>query len=435
MKKTAVAVSLALLTVAGVAQAADQFIPIPSYRVGAYASGGAKFYGGMIDYLNYVNMKEGGVGGVKLTYEECETEYKNDRGVECYERLKAKNGGASAFNFMSTGITYATMDRAEKDKIPLMTMGFGRADAQDGRAFKYVFPLITSYWSQATAKVQFLGQRVGGMQNLKGKKIVNLYHGSAYGKETIPVLDAMAKKYGFELQHIEVPAPGTEQQSQWLEIRRARPDFVLLRSWGVMTPAALKSAQKVGFPRENIVANWWGGSEEDAVAAGDAAKGYIAGSFALDGKQFPLIQNIEKTVYGAGKGNLSDKGFIGTVNYNRGVVSGILMVEAIRAAQKKYGAKTLNGDQIRWGMENLNIDAKRQQDLGVTDMFPQVKTSCQNHEGSGYTRFMQWDGKDWKPVSGWIKADTGVTLPLIKASVDKYSQEKSMKLRDCAAEK
>jgi branched-chain amino acid transport system substrate-binding protein len=110
-------------------------------------------------------------------------------------------------------------------------------------------------------------------------------------------------------------------------------------------------------------------------------------------------------------------------------------VEAIRAAQKKYGAKTLNGDQIRWGMENLNIDAKRQQELGVTDMFPQVKTSCQNHEGSGYTRFMQWDGKDWKPVSGWIKADTGVTLPLIKASVDKYSQEKSMKLRDCAAEK
>ena len=50
MKQSAVAVSLALLTVAGVAQAADQFIPIPSYRVGAYASGGAKFYGGMIDY-------------------------------------------------------------------------------------------------------------------------------------------------------------------------------------------------------------------------------------------------------------------------------------------------------------------------------------------------------------------------------------------------
>ncbi|MXR37397.1 ABC transporter substrate-binding protein [Craterilacuibacter sinensis] len=436
MKKTVLAVSLALTTLSGfVLAAGEQFIPIPSYRVGAYASGGAKFYGGMIDYLNYVNMKQGGIGGVKLSYEECETEYKNDRGVECYERLKGKSGGASAFNFMSTGITYATMERADKDKIPLMTMGFGRADAQDGTVFKYVFPLVTSYWSQASAKVSFIGQQLGGMDKLKGKKIVNLYHGSAYGKETIPVLDALAKKYGFELTHIEVPAPGTEQQSQWLEIRRAKPDYVLLRSWGVMTPSALKSAQKVGFPREKIVSNWWGGSEEDAVAAGDAAKGYIAGSFAMDGKQFPLIQDIEKTVYGAGKGNLSDKGYIGTVNYNRGVLSGILMAEAISTAQKKYGAKPLTGDQIRWGMENLNIDAKRQKELGVSDMFPQIKTSCQNHEGSGYTRFMQWNGSDWKPVSGWIKADSSVIGPMVKASAQKYAQEKGIAPRNCAAEK
>ena len=424
------------LALAGTALAAEQFIPVPSYRVGPYASGGTKYYGGMIDYINYVNLKEGGVGGVKLAYEECETEYKNDRGVECYERLKKKGeSGASAFNFMSTGITYATMDRADKDKIPLMTIGFGRADAKDGSVFPYVFPLVTSYWSQATAKIQFIGQRLGGMDKLKGKKIVNLYHGSAYGKETLPVLEAMAKKYGFELVNVEVPAPGTEQQSQWLEVRRQQPDFVILRSWGVMTPAAIKAAAKVGFPRDKIVANWWGGSEEDVIPAGEAAKGYIAGSYAADGKSFPLIQDLEKTLYAQGKGNLSDKGAIGTVNYNRGVIGGVMLVEAIRVAQDKYGKKPLTGEQIRWGFEHLNIDAARQKTLGISNMLPQLKTSCSNHEGSGYTRFMQWDGKDWKPVSGWIAADNSVLDPLVKTSAARYAQEKGITPRDCSKEK
>lgn len=424
------------LVFAGSALAAEQFIPVPSYRVGAYASGGSKYYGGMIDYINYVNAKEGGVGGVKLAYEECETEYKNDRGVECYERLKKKGDtGATAFNFMSTGITYATMDRTTADKIPMMTIGFGRADAKDGSVFPYIFPLVTTYWSQATAKIQFIGQRLGGMDKLKGKKIVNLYHGSAYGKETLPVLDAMAKKYGFELVNIEVPAPGSEQQSQWLEVRRQKPDFVILRSWGVMSLAAIKAAAKVGYPRDKIVAVWWGGSEEDVMPAGDAAKGYIAGAYAADGKSFPLIQDIEKTLYANGKGNLQDKDAIGTVNYNRGVIGGIMVVEAVRNAQAKFGKKPLTGEQIQWGFEHLNIDSARQKALGIPNMIPQVKTSCSNHEGSGYTRFMQWDGKAWKPVSGWIAADKDVLDPMVKASAAKYAQEKNITPRDCSKEK
>src|SRR5688572_31454387 len=94
------------------------------------------------------------------------------------------------------------------------------------------------------------------MEKLQGKKIVNIYHDSAYGKETIPVLDAQAKKYGFQVTHIAVPHPGNEQQSQWLQVRQIRPDWVILRGWGVMNPTALKAAAKVGFPRTKIVGVW-----------------------------------------------------------------------------------------------------------------------------------------------------------------------------------
>jgi branched-chain amino acid transport system substrate-binding protein len=66
----------------------EQFFPLLVYRTGAYAPNGVPFANGYADYLKLVNARDGGIGGVKITFEECETGYATDRGVECYERLK-----------------------------------------------------------------------------------------------------------------------------------------------------------------------------------------------------------------------------------------------------------------------------------------------------------------------------------------------------------
>jgi branched-chain amino acid transport system substrate-binding protein len=361
---------------------------------------------------------------------------KHDRGVECYERLKTKGPtGASMFNFLSTGITYACIERATADKIPVVSLGYGRADASDGRVFPYVFPLVTNYWSQNTAKIKFIGSKSGGMDKLKGKKIVNLYHGSAYGKETIPILDLQAKKYGFTVTHIEVAHPGNEQESQWLQIRQAKPDWVILRGWGVMNPVALKTAAKVGFPRDHIIGVWWSGAEEDVVPAGDAAKGYIAAGFHPSGTDFPVLKDIQKYVYSGGhKGNLDDPKRLGTIYYDRGVIHGILNTEAIRTAQAKFGKKSLTGEQIRWGLENLNIDEKRLKELGALGLLQPIKVSCMDHEGGGAVKFQQWDGQKWKVITDWIKSDQSIVRPLIEESAANYAKEKGITPRDCSKE-
>src|SRR5690606_39541420 len=70
-------VSLATLpvTLPGQASAAGaQYFPLQSYRVGPYAAGGTGFFGGFIDYMQLINLRDGGVNGVKLTWSECETE-------------------------------------------------------------------------------------------------------------------------------------------------------------------------------------------------------------------------------------------------------------------------------------------------------------------------------------------------------------------------
>ena len=419
---------------AGVA-AQEQFVPLLSYRVGAYAAGGSGVFGGYIDYMNYVNMKDGGINGVKLAWEECETEYNNSRGLECYERLKKKGGGASMVQPLSTGITYGLMDRVVTDKIPIVTIGYGRTDSADGRVFPWVFPAITTYWSQASAIVKYIGMKEGGEDKLRGKKIVHLYHDSAYGKEPIGVFQEYQKKLGVEITSIAVPHPGNEQQSQWLQIRQLKPDYVILWGWGVMNTVAIKSAAKVGYPREKMIGGWWAGAEEDTVPAGDAAKGYTAAVFNVAGANLPLVQDVKKVVYAKGKGNMEDPTRVGSVNYVRGIVHGIITVEAIRKAQEKYGkGKVMTGEQVRWGIENLNLDEARLKALNAAGMMPPLKITCADHEGSGLVKFQTWDGKEWKVVSDWIAPDKAMVRAMVEESAAKYAKEKGITLRDCAKE-
>jgi len=427
------------LALAGLATAAtaqnEQFIPMIGYWVGPYAPGGSGIFGGFIDYINMIDARDGGVGGVKLTYEKCETEYNNARGVECYEREKKKGPtGATVIHPLSTGITYSLIDKVTADKIPMISLGYGRTDASDGRVFPYVFPLITNYWSQNTAKIKFIGSKEGGMDKLKGKKIVNIYHDSAYGKETIPVLDAQAKKYGFTVTHIPVAHPGNEQGAQWLQIRQIKPDWVILRGWGVMNPVALKAAAKVGFPRDHIIGVWWSGAEEDKIPAGDAAKGFIAAGFNVAGANFPVIQEIKKYVYAKGKGEMDDETRIGSIYYNRGVVHGILSVEAIRKAQEKYGKKPLTGEQIRWGLENLTISEARLKELGAAGFMQPLKFTCSDHQGADQARVQQWDGKVWKTITDFYTADEKILAPMVKEQAAKYAKDKNLTPRDCSKE-
>jgi branched-chain amino acid transport system substrate-binding protein len=429
-------VAAALGAAAAQAQSKEQFVPANFYWVGPYAPGGSGISGGMLDYFRMLNARDGGINGVKFTWQKCETEYNNARGVECYERTK-NNGptGATLIHPLSTGITYSLIDKGTADKIPIVSIGYGRADAADGRVFPYVFPLITTYWSQAATMVRYIGEQEGGMQKLKWKKIALLYHDSAYGKEPIPVLSELAKKYGYELTSIAVPHPGNEQQSQWLQIRQLRPDWVILWGWGVMNPTALKAAQRAGYPRQRVVGVWWSGADEDVIPAGDAAKGYVAAGFNVAGTDYPVIREIRKHVYADGQGEMEDQSRIGSIYYNRGVVFGIITAEAVRVAQQRFGkGKPVTGEHVQWALEHLDIDAKRLKQLGASGFMPPLDTSCADHEGSGLVRFLRWDGERWTIITDWMAPmpeDRKLVRRKYVDSATRYASEKGIVPRRC----
>ena len=410
------------------AQTQEQFIPLLVYRTGQFAPLGIPWADGKQDYLKLVNAK-GGVNGVKIAFEECETAYDTAKGVECYERLKNKGSGASGFDTQSTGITFATSDKAPGDKVPLVTMGYGLSQSADGRVFEWNFPLLGTYWTAADSIVQDILKKEKG--NLKGKKIALIYHDSPYGKEPIPLLQKRAEKEGFALSLLPVTAPGVEQKATWLQVRQNRPDYVILWSAGVMTPTAIREAQATGFAREKIYGVWWAGSDHD-VKGIEGAKGYNTVTIHNTAERDKVHDEVKAMLYDKGQGSASDAKELGALAHTRGMVIAMLQVESIRTAQEKYGkGKPMTPEQVRWGLENLNLTQERLNELGFGKMLRPVKTSCDNHLGTDYQRIAQWDGAKWNVVSDWYQADKSLIDPLVKEYAERYAKDKNIKPRAC----
>jgi branched-chain amino acid transport system substrate-binding protein len=428
----------AALAAAGVssafAQAKEQFFPVLSYRTGAYAPNGVPFANGYVDYLKLTNAR-GGINGVKVSFEECETGYATDRGVECYERLKGKNGGASVFHPLSTGITFALTEKIPTDKIPIITSGYGRSESTDGMVFKWNFPLMGTYWDAADIILQHLAKKEGGWDKLRGKKIAHIFHDSPYGKEPIPLLQERAKLHGFELTTIPVTHPGVEQKAAWLQIRQLRPDYVLLWGWGVMNSTALKEAIATGYPRDKMYGVWWAAAEPDVKDVGDGAKGYngLALQHGAEPNSAVAKEMLDK-VHGKGQGT-GPKEEVGTVLYMRGLKAAMLSVEGVRRAQDRFGkGKVMTGEQVRWGLENLSLDQPKLDALGFKGVLRPISTSCADHRGDVWARIHTWDGSKWNFTSDWYQADQSIIKPMIKAAADKYAGEKKIERRtpaDC----
>ena len=405
---------------------AELTFPNLTYKTGAYAVNGIPYADGWSDYMTLLNERDGGIGGVKINAIECETQYKTDKGVECYENTKGK--GSLLYHPMSTGITYQLIPKATADNIPLLSMGYGRTSAANGKIFSHVFNFPANYWVGASAVVNHILDMNDG--NIKGKHIALVYHNSAYGKEPIRTLEVLSEKHGFKLSLIPVDHPGQEQKSQWLQIRREKPDYVTMWGWGVMNPTAIQEAANIRFPMENFIGVWWSGNESDVLPTGDKAHGYKSLALHNTGKGFPIYDELKKHVYDKGLGE-GDGTSAGQVLYNRGMYAALLTTEAARIAQKISGKKNISPSDMRDALEVFDLDQSRLTELGLPNFAPSIKISCENHGGQGLAAVQQWDAnnKKWNMLGGFMETDSEVINALIMEDSAQYAAENNIKER------
>ncbi|MGB3555908.1 MAG: ABC transporter substrate-binding protein [Jannaschia sp.] len=418
---------LGTLTVAAICAAApamaDLVFPSLSYRTGPYAAGGIPFADGYADYFTLLNERDGGIGGVMTRVIECETGYNTEKGVECYESTKGE--GSLVYQPLSTGITYQLIPKTAADGIPMHTMGYGRTSAANGEVFNNIFNYPANYWDQASIIVNYLLEENGG--SLDGKTIALVYHNSAYGKEPIRTLQELSAKHGFALTELAVDHPGQEQKSQWLQIRREQPDYVVMWGWGVMNQVAIQEAANIRYPMDQFIGNIWAGSENDVLPVGEGANGYKAVAMHNVGDDFPIIADLREHVIDAGKaaGN-GDQ--VGTVLYNRGLYAAMLAGEAVKKAQEIHGEMDITPAMMRDGMESLVIDEALMESLGMPNFGPAFTVSCENHGGSGEAKMQQWnaDTGEWVILTDWIASDREVIDPLIEEDSMAYAAENNL---------
>ncbi|WP_101068355.1 ABC transporter substrate-binding protein [Roseovarius salinarum] len=397
-----------------------------SYRTGPYAANGIPFSDGYQDYFTLLNERDGGIGGEKINLVECETGYNTEKGVECYE--STKGGGSLVYQPLSTGITYQLIPKASADGIPLHTMGYGRTSAKNGEVFEWVFNYPANYWDGASHAITHILNENDG--DISGKSIALVYHNSAYGKEPIRTLEKLGEKHGYDLTLLPVDHPGQEQKSQWLQIRRERPDYVIMWGWGVMNQVAIQEAVNIRYPMENFIGIWWSGSENDVKAAGADADGYKALTFHNLGDDYPVYDDIQEYVVETGKAaGAGDQ--IGSVLYNRGMYAAMLAAEAIKTAQEMHDTSNITPEQMRDGMENLVMTEEKMAALGLPNFGPEFEVTCANHGGDGMGAVSQWNAEagEFELITDYYQSDQEIIQELIKEDSMAYAEENDIELR------
>ena len=424
MKYKVAAIAATILSVAAPPAVADLVLPWLSYRTGPYSPGGIPVADGFADFFTLLNERDGGINGVPVRVVECETGYNTQKGVECYESTKGE--GSLVYMPLSTGITYQLIPKATADDIPIHSMGYGRTAAADGTIFSHVFNFPAHYWDGASIAVKHILDLNDG--DISGKKIGLVYHNSAYGKEPIRTLEELGRKHGYELSLYPVDHPGQEQKSQWLDIRRSKPDYLLMWGWGVMNAVAIQEAANIRFPLENFIGIWWSGSENDVLPVGERAHGYKALSLhGVGHTDYPLFEDMQKYVYDAGlAAGAGDQ--IGTVLYLRAIYNAMLIAEAIRTAQQMHDVADITPGMMRDGLESLVITEERMAELGLPNFGLPFSVSCENHGGNGAGWVSQWDAEagQWNIITDVIYSDKEVIDPLIKADSEAYAAESNI---------
>ncbi len=397
------------------------YVPLLTYRTGPFAGSGQPIANAMHDYLEMLNQRDGGIGGVKLVIEECETGYDTKKGLECYEAVKGKN--PVMINPWSTGITLPLIPRAAVDKIPVLSMAYGLSAAARGDVFPWVFNPPATYWDGMAMILSYIAEQDGGkagdLSKLRGKKIGYVYLDAGFGKEPLPLLEQLAKAEGFELKLYPVAAADMQNQSsQWLGVRRDRPDAVILYGWGALNPTAIKEGIKTGYPMDKVFSIWWP-SEDDARNAGPAATGLRTLNWHGVGADYAAMRDIQKYVYDK---NLAqgDRTKIGDVIYNRGIYNAVLIAEAVRTAQALSGKKIINGEDTRRGLEQLSITDARWTEIGLPGFAGPLKLTCDNHNGHQPAFMQRWDGAKWARVSDPIAPLTARLEPLMTEAANDY---------------
>lgn len=372
---------------------------------GVYTFVSNEYNQGQQDYIKLINAR-GGVDGHPIELMIRDTGNEPQRGIEAYNR--AVEEGAVLVDFLSTPVSRAMVPRVLKDEVVMITALHGRGDASAGKTFPYVFPVMATYWSQASVLANYMEEEMDG---LEGKKIAHVFIDSPFGREPLPILRELAERKGFEVKAFPYPSPGNEQSSTWSDVRRWGPDYVTIWGAGGGQPVSIQTAIRNGISPERILSVVWLARTDMKQVGFDTATGVKRFEAVHTGRDTPVIQDIVAEVVEPGNGT-GDEENVGTTYYNIGVATMAAAVEAAGLALDEHGAP-LTGPKLKQGFEMLK-------DFDANGLMPPITITAEDHQGGGYGRVSMWNGEEWEPQTDWVSAYQDIVWQEIEENAKEF---------------
>jgi branched-chain amino acid transport system substrate-binding protein len=389
----ALAVVAVLVLAVGPGLTQSKVIKIGNFcdRLGPTQTIGVKYCVGFHDYMDLVNSR-GGVEGYKIEHNEIEHGYAVPKAVEGYNKFKSE--GYLALVSYGTPITDALKTFANRDKISLLTPGFGISDVEDSTKFPYVFVGVASYKSQVAAIYQYIKE---AWKENRAAKVAYLFYDNPAGRDPLDYVRELPKKLGnMELVgEVACPAPCAEASSQMLQLQRLNPDFIISHLFGKGPALTVGERAKLGM-KATMISLVWGFSEDEVNVNGPAADGYMGVNFVVmpeDLAKLSVHAGIVDMYRKAGKEPPRE---MGSIYYVRGVMNAALLTEAARHAIKAAGGGAVTGEHFKKGMESIKDFT------GEGTMSP-TTISATNHAGSRKVRLYRVDKGKFTLVKDWFE--------------------------------
>lgn len=410
--------SLALLTLGAPALAAEPIVlSLLTNRTGPAAGVGARVANGMRDYLEMLNQRDGGIGGARLVLEECEAASDPERGVRCYE--SARKAGAVLFSAPDRILTRALIEPATRDRVPLLSLADGFPVGTRGDVMPWVFNPSAWVLGGITITIRYLGDKLGGLGELKGLSIGLAYSAGA-DPAALATLRDLAKLHGFATPLFALEDAEADG-AVWERIAEQRPHHLILLGQGVQAGTAVERALQVGYPVDRLIALRWP-DETVLRKAGTASRGFKEISRHAFGDSFPAFDEIDLYVIDRGLSKTPKDGS-GEIHYNRGVYNAVILAEAVRNAQKRNPRAPLNGEGLRAGLETLDVDDGRWKELGLAGFARAVAFTCRDHGGHPAGFVQVWDGAKWLSVAGAVPQMSEAVDARLEAVVEEFLSE------------
>ncbi len=233
-------------------------------------------------------------------------------------------------------------------------MAYGLSASADGNNFPWVFNPPATYWDGASVFVKYIGEKEGGLDKLKGKKIGSSISTRRYGKEPIPLLEALAKDYGFELKLYPVPAAGDAEPVLALAQRPPRPARLDVHAGlGRDEPDRRQGGGQDQLPDGQVRRRLVVGRRRRCAAGRRRGEGLQDAQLPRRRHRTSRSSRTSSSTSSTRARARSPKEKVGENLYNRGVFNSMLIAEAIRTAQKITGKKVVTGEDVRRGLETL----------------------------------------------------------------------------------